>query len=776
MADCLLGRLAHAGHSCLGAIRQAWGSGTKWSARAVLPITGDMDPCLAVLIFLWLAWPAHRTGPESSRPPEASLSSIPDAFARPTAALMWPGATRSFLVDSDGSLYNGYWRVDVLASADSTRAAAPNRIWFEDRWRPIAHWSERAGDVVWEFEAVSLPAPDAPFAELRRDVEAWSAVSGDRRARDSERRTLTTADRNRWDHLVVGASRRLTLAAGEDVPMLVSVLVTARNVGHRPHHVSLELKLSPARAAEAWYQGGALRSLPRWGWANSATDSAIAWSSDSPAGRSTKNEAVLQPAASLTQRFIAASHAIPAARLVQWARKPHATRAQESREYWSRETARGTKFKLNDPEVESAVRAARVVLLSCRERRGGHWVPLGNPFQYRDVWLRDGARAIAALSVHGYTVEARALSESFLVWQAVHGPFVSQGAQLDGTGQALWAFGQANLRPKSGSGLSEYTDAAFEAWQWAERIRGRYAGSVSPGLMPPANPQDNEMVAGQLIGTDAWTIAGYAETERLLRTSGRAKEADQVKASLQQYRAEFVSALATTESRDLPPSYKNRGYDWGNLAVAYPCQALPTNSPRLAALADRYWARATRPGLGYWASPDSLHGYVGADLATWSMRAGRRDETERALAALLDWRDASGAACELFTSDGNFGRNLPPHATSAAALLQLVRNCVIDDDGDCLALTQGARERWWRGSRIERAPTRWGQISLTFDQRDRVAHWKWTPVPVWTELTLPPGTVLATRVAPPFRRGSRPDRILVPPGIGEARITTASAR
>ena len=66
-------------------------------------------------------------------------------------------------------------------------------------------------------------------------------------------------------------------------------------------------------------------------------------------------------------------------------------------------------------------------------------------------------------------------------------------------------------------------------------------------------------------------------------------------------------------------------------------------------------------------TPDSLHSYLGVDLGDWALLAGERDAADRVLASMLDWRTASGGWPELFSrSRRDYGRNLPPHATSAA--------------------------------------------------------------------------------------------------------------
>src|SRR6185295_16846334 len=111
------------------------------------------------------------------------------------------------------------------------------------------------------------------------------------------------------------------------------------------------------------------------------------------------------------------SKPIPAEELRHWARVPHAKRADQARDYWTTRLAEGTRFELGDPEAERAIDAALVVMLACRERRGAYRVPIGAPLHYRDIWLRDGARVIAALAVSGHVREARELADGLLLLQ-----------------------------------------------------------------------------------------------------------------------------------------------------------------------------------------------------------------------------------------------------------------------------------------------------------------------------------------------------------------------
>src|SRR5439155_11699622 len=119
---------------------------------------------------------------------------------------------------------------------------------------------------------------------------------------------------------------------------------------------------------------------------------------------------------------------------------------------------------------------------------------------------------------------------------------------------------------------------------------------------------------------------------------------------------------------------------------------------------------------------------------------------------------------ELFArASRDFGRSLPPHATAAAALVSLVRDMLIYDEGDTLRLTLGARARWWRGASLAGAPTRYGAVDLRFERHASEVHWAWTAVPAWTALTLPPGTRLAAPLAPPLVAGGSAYRVLAPP-------------
>src|SRR5262249_28466969 len=81
--------------------------------------------------------------------------------------------------------------------------------------------------------------------------------------------------------------------------------------------------------------------------------------------------------------------------------RPHDALVAEARGRWRERLERAGVVRCGRPAYDALERASLVTLLVCEERSGAHLVPIGNPFQYRDVWLRDGARAVRALALAG---------------------------------------------------------------------------------------------------------------------------------------------------------------------------------------------------------------------------------------------------------------------------------------------------------------------------------------------------------------------------------------
>jgi hypothetical protein len=295
-----------------------------------------------------------------------------------------------------------------------------------------------------------------------------------------------------------------------------------------------------------------------------------------------------------------------------------------------------------------------------------------------------------------------------------------------------------------------------------------------PGLLPFAEPRDGELVSASLVGNDAWGIAGCRAAATLALLAGDSLLIREARAAERDYRATFLAALARIARPDVPPSWEGPGRDWGNASAGYPTRALPPDDPRLAALARRMESRAAPSGLVCYGPDDTLHSYLGADLAQSALQAGRPAEARRYLAGLLAASSSTLGQAETASREGGFGPNLPPHATAAATLVDLLRNMILCDDRDTVEIAAGASLEWWQGTRLDPAPTRFGMTRVSLDRPAAdVLHATLGPLPVPVRVRVPE-EVRAVEVRTAGARISGP-WIEVPAGAGEVTFRIAPA-
>lgn len=673
---------------------------------------------------------------------------LPEHYARSIAALGMPGAHRAFQIGHGSVVGSGdaalEWR---LASASGPVRVSP--VFFERDGVPVAHWWMVSTRESVHFEAAAVLREALGDTSLMLSVQAtatWLAESPGEcalevrvRARADDPAAIpwdaedTDSYEEHWrDRFAVRNGR---IVAGIDPTVAIAADAP------RPGRAALTRGPGP----------GALIATGR---ATLTRGGRKRWHFWMPAYPSTAPGPGLERNAG------------------------HARAVSEARDTWHHRLAQGSPLATSDSLVNAAWRAALVTLLLCHERDRGDWVPLGNPFQYRDVWLRDAARNVRALAVAGYTDMARSDAMTLTRFQLPTGVLLSQRGQLDGTGQALWTLAQAATLPPAPEWAARTLPTVRRALEWLEmqRLLTRQLKMRYAGLLPYGDPRDNELTRAQLVGNDAWGIAGCRAAATLARLAGADSLARAADSAAADYRAAFVTALARTGSRDIPPSWQGVGRDWGNLAVGYPTRVLPAADPRLALLARRIRARTGGPGLVSYGPLDTLHTYLGTDLAQWALLAGRAAEARAYLADLLAHSSSTLGQAELFArAGGSFGANLPPHATAAATLVDLVRNMIVSDTPDTLELALGGDATWWWGTRFERAATRFGVIDVALDSPapDR-RRARWSPVGVPTRVRVADGEQVIEVLTPGARAvGGR--WVECPPGAREVEFRVAGS-
>jgi hypothetical protein len=672
--------------------------------------------------------------------PAASLSGaplvLPEHYAHSIAALGMPGARRAFQVGHGSVVGNG----DAALEWRLAPEAGPVRVspvYFERDGVPVAHWWMVSARESIHFEAAAVSRAALGDSNLMLSVLATcirtDPSSGDCALEVRVRARPEGPVAIPWDAEDTDVYQewwrdRFAMRNGRLVAGIDPTITIARDAPR------------PGRAAETHGAGpGALFAIAR---AHLGRGERRSWHFWMPVYPSAAPGAALERIAD------------------------HGRVVSDARRTWRAWLAKGASLTTPDSLLEGAWRAALVTLLVSHERDGDTWVPLGNPFQYRDVWLRDAARTVRALAVAGYADIARSDALTLTRFQLPNGVLLSQQGQLDGTGQGVWALAQAASLPPAPEWATQTVPVARRALAWydlqralTQQLQIRYAG-----LLSYTDPRDNELTRAQLVGNDAWGIAGCRAAGALARLAGNDSLARAADAAAVDYHAAFRTALARSGSPDVPPSWQGVGRDWGNLAAGYPTQALELGDARLAGLARRVWSRSGGPGLIHYGSLDTLHSYVGADLAQWALLSGRADEARAYLADLLAHSSSTLGQAELFSrTSGGFGTNLPPHATAAASLVDLMRNMVVCDARDTLELALGGDARTWSGTRFEHAPTRFGVIDVALERpANDMRRARWSAVAVPTRVRVPDGE----RVVEVLTPGAR--------AVGESWVVCAS--
>lgn len=688
-----------------------------------------------------------RSAPGAGAVAPGVAAPFPEHYAASLAALGWPGAQRAFQVGSGSVVSSGEAAIAwTLASPRGPVTTSP--VAFERDGVPIAHWTMSDGEQLARFEAAAIPLAALGDSSLLLAVRVTLEWAG------ADSGTVSLEAR-------IAAEPAGPHALPPDAPDVASyddawdgtlALRNGRVVAGLDAAAAREA-LAPDQAHPAHTDGpgpGALRVLCEARLAAHEQKSFDFWMPLYPLERGL------------------------AARIARDADPERA--AAIARSSWRERLGHAAVFDSPDSTLAAAWRAALVTLLQCQQKAYGRWIPIGNPFQYRDTWLRDGARVAAALATAGVTDVALDDLRSLARYQLPDGGFLSQHGQLDGTGELLWGFDRVTA-VAGRDAAAEFVTPARRGLHWIASQREASAELKLPwaGLLPVADPHDNELTRGVLVGDDAWSIAGCRAVEALARRAGNDSLARAAATQLADYRATFARALARVRRADLPPTYDGEGRDWGNASAGYPTFAVAVDDPRLAALAKRMRARGGTTGLVSAGPPDSLHSYLGADLAHSDLLAGRPDEARAWLRGILAHSSSTLGQAEAFHRNGGFGTNLPPHATAAAVLVDLMRDLVVYDGRDTLDLALGMSLEDWRGTRLTGAPTRFGRADVAFAREGDLLVARVSPLGAPLRVRVPDGT----RAVGARSAGARVVDgrwVLAPVGATEIRIAIAEER
>ncbi|MGX6449635.1 hypothetical protein ACVU7I_16470, partial [Patulibacter sp. S7RM1-6] len=391
-----------------------------------------------------------------------------------------------------------------------------------------------------------------------------------------------------------------------------------------------------------------------------------------------------------------------------------------------------------EPAVDRAWRAALLAMLVPRHRApDGRWIQTVNKLSYQASWIRDTAVIARTLDLVGLTTAAGEDLAFLSRWQEPDGLLRSRVGQLDGVGQALWAYGEHAARAGDPAAAAALLTSADAAMGWVEER----LDEDPRWILPPSDPGDNELVAGHAAGDLAWLAGGTRSVVRLARALS-----DDERAARWSAIADRVAATARARITEaagdgpVPPVLDAPGgRRWGELFLAWPTGLFAPDEPIVrrtmaAAAADE------REGLARWGG--RLHLYLGMRRLQTDLRAGDRATAVSGLYAVLAHLTSTGGTWEqssvAYGARGS-GDAVGPHAWAAAELVALLRDMLVREDGTSVRLLDALPPAWLRPgavTRIRGARTTSGTVDLTLRALGDGATLTWATTGVATPLVL----------------------------------------
>lgn len=397
---------------------------------------------------------------------------------------------------------------------------------------------------------------------------------------------------------------------------------------------------------------------------------------------------------------------------------------------WRRVLGGAMDVHVPESKVVDTFYASLMNLLMSRYRQDGYWIQTVNQLQYHAFWLRDTAVIASMFDLVGmHKVAAQDLRFN-LTWQQPDGLFISRPGQYDGFGQALWSFGDHVQRTGDLEFAQMVLPAVGRAMAWLEKAR---AGDPL-GLLPASDPHDNEQIAGHLVGDNLWGVAGARAAATIARVAGEPQTADRWAAQAAAYQATLdaqIRQAAKANNGVIPPALDQKGgQDWGNLWAVWPTGVYPASDDMVQRTMRHARARF-REGIATYIDGRLLHDYLGFRVFQTDLADGNQQRAVDGLYASLAHTTATHGGFE--TGVRVYGSravddNMTPHGWFAAEYVSLLRNMLVRERTDGIALMSALSPAWLKPGEsvsVHDAPTTYGKVSFTLRPNDDGARLEW---------------------------------------------------
>ncbi len=420
---------------------------------------------------------------------------------------------------------------------------------------------------------------------------------------------------------------------------------------------------------------------------------------------------------------------------VEEARKAIAT----ARSYWNKLDLPYGVIRVPDAAVQAQLDAAIRNIYQAREIKDGLPSFQVGPTVYRGLWIVDGAFLLESITHLNRAEETRAGVQHMLTYQNEDGSFEKIGRFWKENGIILWVISRhAQL-----TGDDQWLESV---WPVVERVMTYYPVLRERSRQDPNAPSYDFIPLGYSDGglnvdheyTNAyWLLIGLKEAVSMAEQLGRP---DQAQAWQREY-DELWARYRTLAKRDMvtdefgnrmlpipmsrPLKTKLQKGQWAFMHAVYPGLIFEQDDPiLLGTLANLAANRCEGLVLGTGWDEEGLWGYAGSFFAHAQLAAGDGVEAARTAYAfanhaspLLAWREEQRP---LDHPHPHYVGDMP-HNWASAEFIRLILHLIVFERGDELHLFEGLPPVWLRpgaGLKIDRALTRFGEVSLTLQVAD----------------------------------------------------------
>jgi hypothetical protein len=408
-------------------------------------------------------------------------------------------------------------------------------------------------------------------------------------------------------------------------------------------------------------------------------------------------------------------------------------RLDESRQFWQAQT-RQAVIQVPDGRVQASLTASLGYLLLASDPDGPHPGPLA----HNAIWTRDGAYMGLALLMAGHSEVAKRYVDAIFAGQSSAGrvpPIQGENVpwkndEWDAQGQAIFLVTQIYRFTGDSAFLEKWYPNIKKAAEYIIALRQKNKASDNLALrgLLPASLSAEDLGEGEqhYYWDNFWAIAGLREMAFVGDVLGKNDDSRRYALEADDLQIAILDSI-TQVMGDNPPyipvsveTPENSGMARGSVPTLFPYGVFSAQDELIKRSFDEYYTRWIAPyNGGYMHREGQFWTYGGIELAHAYLRLGRGDVLHQILGWTLSHQTLPNAyawAEQVSPSNFGFTGGDMPHAWMSASYYSLIREMLVLEENNAIALFKGASGNWfWADNsiRLENLPTHFGTLNVT---------------------------------------------------------------